>query len=92
MAPSGAPTSYKRSGNHVPKLTVKMNRADPLFERDATGWQFINLNSGNVDVQYSLTDNTPPTVAFDDKKQRPQDTRYQTDTIPPQERYQERRY
>jgi len=29
-----------------PKLTVPMNRADPFFERDATGWQFIDVASG----------------------------------------------
>jgi len=81
------PTSYKQSASHVPKLTVKMNRADPFFERDATGWQFIDLNSGNVDVQYSLTENTPRTVAFDEKKERPKDSQYQAGTIPPQEHY-----
>jgi len=81
------PSSFLKSASHVPKLTVKMNRADPFFERDATGWQFIDVNSGNVDVQYSLTDNKPRTVAFSDKKKQPQDTQYQDKTIPPQEHY-----
>jgi hypothetical protein len=81
------PMSYLKSASHVPKLTVRMNRADPFFERDATGWQFIDVNSGNVDVQYSLTDNQPRTVAFSEKKKQPQDTQYRDKTIPPQEHY-----
>ena len=46
------------------KLTVPMNRADPFVERDATGWQFIDLHSGNVDLHYVLPDNTNRVVAF----------------------------
>lgn len=30
------PSTYRQAASHVPKLTVKMNRADPFFERDAT--------------------------------------------------------
>jgi hypothetical protein len=81
------PSTYKQSGSHVPRLTVKMNRADPFFERDATGWQFIDLNTGNVDLHYSLTSNTPRSVAFDTKDKQPEDTRYQSDQIPPQVHY-----
>jgi len=58
------PASYKQAASHVPQLTVKMNRADPFSERDATGWQFIDLHSGNVDVEYSLTDNSPHAAAI----------------------------
>lgn len=81
------PATYGQAASHVPKLTVKMNRADPFFERDATGWQFINLHSGNVDVHYSLTDNSPRTVAFNTDKGRPEDTRFQQRPIPPQQHY-----
>ena len=81
------PSSYHQDGRHVPKLTVKMNRADPFFERDATGWQFIDVHSGNVDVRYSLTDNPPRTVAFANKRKRPEDVRYQQQGIPPQQHY-----
>ncbi len=38
------PQSYAQAESHLPKLTVPMNRADPFFERDATGWQFIDLD------------------------------------------------
>jgi 3',5'-cyclic AMP phosphodiesterase CpdA len=81
------PSTYSQAPSHLPKLTVEMNRADPFFERDATGWQFIDVNSGNVDVQYSLTDNSPRTVAFNEKAKRPEDTRYQKKRIPPQNHY-----
>ncbi len=81
------PSSYKQAASHVPRLTVNMNRADPFFERDATGWQFINLHSGRVDVHYSLTDNSPRTVAFSEKSGEPQDSEYQSRIIPPQQHY-----
>lgn len=81
------PTSYQQAGSHVPKLTVRMNRADPFFERDATGWQFIDVHTGNVDVRYSLTENPPRTVAFDEKAGEPQDTEFQATQIPPQKHY-----
>lgn len=44
-----------------------MNRADPFFERDATGWQFINVATGNVDMRYNLYNNTNRAVAFNAK-------------------------
>jgi len=66
-----------------------MNRANPFFERDATGWQFINLHTGNVDMNYLLPDNTNRVVAFDTTAGRPVDTRYQAvaNRIPPQNHY-----
>ena len=51
------PASFTQEASHLPKLTVEMNRADPFFERDATGWQFINMHTGDVDVHYMLPDN-----------------------------------
>jgi hypothetical protein len=71
------PSTYTQQESYLPKLTVDMNRADPFFERDATGWQFINLHSGNVDVHYTLPDNEARVVAFDEKLGHPVDTKYQ---------------
>ena len=44
----------------MPELTVPMNRADPFFERDATGWQFIDVHTGRVALKYNLYNNTEP--------------------------------
>ncbi len=83
------PQSYSQAASHLPKLTVPMNRADPFFERDATGWQFVNLASGNADVSYTLYDNTERRVKFDPKTKRPVDSTYQKESerIPPQTHY-----
>ncbi len=65
---------------------VKMNRADLFFERDATGWQFINMHTGIVDVSYVLPSNQNCRVAFDTAAGEPVDIKYQAvaDQIPPQ--------
>ena len=83
------PQSYSQAASYFPKLTVPMNRADPFFERDATGWQFINLASGNVNVNYNLYNNAARMVAFNTKTGRPEDTLYQAEKgrIPPQTHY-----
>ena len=83
------PQSYSQAVSHLPKLTVPMNRADPFFERDATGWQFMNLATGNVDIKYTLYNNTPRSVGFNTKSGQPADTAYQADKkrIPPQTHY-----
>jgi 3',5'-cyclic AMP phosphodiesterase CpdA len=83
------PSTYTQQESYLPKLTVDMNRADPFFERDATGWQFINLHSGNVDVHYALPDNEARVVAFDEKLGHPVDTKYQAmaDRTSPQKHY-----
>lgn len=80
------PQSYAQAESHLPKLTVPMNRANPFFERDATGWQFIGVDTGRVALHYRLTDNTDRTVAFNRSKGCPEDTDYQEKTtqIPPQ--------
>lgn len=70
------PESYAQAQNTMPELTVPMNRADPFFERDATGWQFIDINSGRGSMHYSLTDNEPRTVAFNEEKGHPEDTQF----------------
>ena len=83
------PSSFNQKASYLPKLTVEMNRADPFFERDATGWQFINLHSGRVDVSYVLPDNRNRVVVFDDKLGHPVDSRYRADAdrLPPQQHY-----
>jgi len=81
------PQTYAQAPSYLPKLTVKMNRADPFFERDATGWQFIDINSGNAAVRYSLADNASRTVAFNTETGRPEDIKYPDESLPPQNHY-----
>lgn len=83
------PQGYAQADSHLPVLTVPMNRADPFFERDATGWQWINLWTGHVDLHYQLSDNQNRTVAYDAKAGHPVDTAYQEPArrIPPQSHY-----
>jgi len=83
------PSTYKQQASYLPKLTVDMNRADPFFERDATGWQFIDLHDGNADLHYLLPGNRNRSVVFDSKAGHPVDTRYQADEdrTPPQKHY-----
>ena len=71
------PQSYAQAEQLLPKLTVQMNRADPFFERDATGWQFIDIASGRARVNYNLYNNTGRVVAFDDRAGAPQDVGFQ---------------
>jgi Icc protein len=83
------PQSYAQAESHLPKLTVPMNRADPFFERDATGWQIINMDSGRVSIEYNLYNNTSRTVAFNKKTGKPEDSAFQdpSSRIPPQTHY-----
>jgi 3',5'-cyclic AMP phosphodiesterase CpdA len=80
------PESYAQAKNALPKLTVPMNRADPFFERDATGWQFIDVETGRVTMEYNLYNNKNRTIAFNPKTGQPEDTVYQDPSkrIPPQ--------
>jgi len=83
------PKSYVQDPSHLPKMTIPMNRADPFFERDATGWQFINLRTGNVDMHYQLPDNENRSVVFNTKTGSPRDMKYQdvSKRIPPQNHF-----
>ncbi|WP_432742820.1 metallophosphoesterase [Methylobacter sp. G7] len=83
------PQSYAQAAQYLPKLTVPMNRADPFFERDATGWQFINLANGNADLNFTLYDNTSRIVRYNQKLKRPEDVVYQDEKarIIPQTHY-----
>jgi hypothetical protein len=83
------PSTFSQQESFLPKLTVEMNRADPFFERDATGWQFINMATGDVAVNYQLPDNQNRTVAYDSKLGHPVDKQFQAadKRIPPQNNY-----
>ena len=81
------PQTYSQKDSLLPVITVPMNRADPFHERDGTGWQFIDVHSGNVALHYSLPDNPPRTVGFDAASGRPRDMKYAKVTTPPQKHY-----
>lgn len=83
------PQSYAQAPSYLPVLTVPMNRADPFDERDATGWQLIDVHSGRVDLSYNLYANTNRKVVFHESRGRPEDTRYQLEAnrIAPQNHY-----
>lgn len=68
------PESYAQAESHLPILTVPMNRADPFDERDATGWQFMNMHSGRVDLEFNLYSNENRSIAFNHDKGHPEDT------------------
>lgn len=71
------PQSYSQAKSHLPKLTVPMNRANPFFERDATGWQLVDLDTGRIAMRYNLYSNTNRTVAYNPKTGQPEDTAFQ---------------
>lgn len=71
------PADYSQVPSFLPKLTVKMDRADPFFERDATGWQFIDIASGRAAMHYSLPENSKRIVAFNSTSGQPEDTQFQ---------------
>jgi len=73
------PRSYAQADPQFPEVTVPMNRADPFFERDATGWQFVDLmeDSGRVAMHYNLYNNQDRTVRFNPLSGRPEDVTYQ---------------
>jgi 3',5'-cyclic AMP phosphodiesterase CpdA len=77
------PQSYAQAEQYLPKLTIPMNRADPFFERDATGWQMINVNTGRVDLVYNLYNNMSRTVGFDPKLGHPVDRQLQSVALEP---------
>ena len=83
------PSTYAQVDSHLPVLTVPMNRADPFFERDATGWQFIDVASGRVAAHYQLPENARRTVAYDKKRGEPIDLAFQDEKsrVAPQSHY-----
>jgi 3',5'-cyclic AMP phosphodiesterase CpdA len=81
------PQSYAQAEHHMPKLTIPMNRADPFFERDATGWQFIDVHTGRVALEYNLYNNQNRVVAFNPLTGQPEDRMFQTKQILPQKHF-----
>jgi len=81
------PQSYAQAESHLPVLTVPMNRADPFDERDATGWQFVDVNTGRVDLSFNLYSNDNRKVAFNADKGHPEDVSYPQIEIAPQRHY-----
>ncbi|HUL79400.1 MAG TPA: metallophosphoesterase [Vicinamibacteria bacterium] len=83
------PQSYAQAQNAMPVLTVPMNRANPFFERDATGWQFVDVHTGRVAMKYNLYNNTNRTVAWNPGSGKPEDSAFQDPAkrIPPQVHY-----
>jgi len=83
------PSTYAQAQHAMPVLTVPMNRADPFFERDATGWQFIDVHTGRVALKYNLYNNTARTVGWNPATGKPEDTVFQDPAkrIPPQVHY-----
>jgi 3',5'-cyclic AMP phosphodiesterase CpdA len=83
------PSTYAQAPSTLPKLTVPMNRGNPFFERDATGWQFLDVASGRAAVSYNLSENQNRTVAFNPKTGQPEDAVFQDPSkrIPPQSHY-----
>jgi len=51
------PSTYAQAETYLPKLTIPMNRADPFFERDATGWQMVNVNTAAWTSRTTFTNN-----------------------------------
>ncbi len=81
------PGSYAQAESQLPVITVPMNRADPFHERDATGWQLIDVHSGRTTVSYNLYNNTNRVVAPDPATGVPEDTQFQDRRIAPQMHY-----
>ncbi len=83
------PDTYAQAKHAMPKLTVPMNRADPFFERDATGWQFVDMETGRVIMEYNLYNNTNRVVAYNPATRKPEDRVYQNPAkrIPPQSHF-----
>ncbi len=83
------PETYAQAEMDWPGMTVPMNRADPFFERDATGWQTVDLADGRTGMNYTLYNNTNRTVKFNPKTGRPEDTSFQDEStrIAPQLHY-----
>ena len=65
------PQSCVQAGSHLPIMTVQVRGADPFDERAATGWQFLNLHTGRVDLAYKLFSNAQFTVDFNPERGHP---------------------
>lgn len=80
------PESYAQVQSQLPVITVPMNRADPFHERDATGWQLIDVRNGRPTLSYNLYNNENRVVG-PNAKGNPEDRQYTARTTPPQKHY-----
>ncbi len=80
------PESYAQAESHLPVLTVPMNRADPFHERDATGWQLIDVHTGRPTLSYNLYNNENRVVGPNDQGV-PEDKQYASRATAPQKHY-----
>ena len=70
--PRPYPTAYAQA-KPPPLHTIPMNRVDPFFERDGTGWQSVEVNAGRLSLQYHLAENRPRRVVFNPQTGAPED-------------------
>lgn len=80
------PESYAQAESHLPVLTVPMNRADPFHERDATGWQLIDVHTGRPTLSYQLPNNENRIVGPNEHGV-PEDKTFKARTTAPQLHY-----
>ena len=82
------PESYAQAVDVLPTLSIPENRADPFFERDGAGWQFINLASVKTELYYNLYNNPARSVIVNAHGD-PEDTTYAAAAgrVPSQQHY-----
>ncbi|MCU0726782.1 MAG: metallophosphoesterase [Planctomycetes bacterium] len=83
------PQSYAQADHAMPKQMVPMNRGDPFFERDATGWQTIDTGTGRVTMAYNLYNNRARKVRYNPATGRPEDLEFEDPAkrVPPQDHF-----
>ena len=60
------------AGLLLPKLTVEMSNGAGFCERNATGWQTIDIHTGRMSASYNHFNNTSRLVTLDQNKGHPQ--------------------
>ena len=81
------PQSYAQAQHQMPQMTIPMNRADPFHERDATGWQLVDVHTGRTTLSYNLHDNTNRVVGPNAETEMPEDKNFQNEQVPSQLHY-----
>ena len=54
-----------------------IDRADPFDEWETTRWEFMNVRSGRIDVLFDRYGNEYRKVAWNERRDRPEDVAYQ---------------
>jgi Icc protein len=83
------PETYAQAQPNFPSITVPMNRGNPFFERDATGWQSVEAGDGRLTVRYKIHENADRVVGYNPATGQPEDRDYQDPArrIPAQTHY-----